>query len=1448
MVKMDKEKKKMVNKAGQAIELSYEDDRLKEIVEPISGERMHFDYDEKHRLNAVYDDHNREASLAYNKAGLLERVTAVLGNVTSYTYNDKRLLTEAVNAEGNTFVKLQYNNKGKVVAQTFPEGYTETYEYETVTEGQANYITLIITDDTGNKTYRTVDEDGQLVKEVDAMGYEFYYQYNNDHQKVASVDGNGNTTRYEYNTYGDVTKITDAMNYVTTFTYDDHRNLLSSTDAKGRVTTYNYENNLMKTQTLPSGAVYSYEYTNDGLLERETKQDYHEGRDGVTTYQYDKGRVTAIIDENGYRTSMTYDQYGYPQSTTDREGKTTKYQYDALGQLRSQVNAKGYKVSYEYNKIGLVTEMSDEKGKTSYMYDMEGKKKQEIDPRGNVTTYDYTLKGLPKLIIYANGSNEQMTYYANNQVATSIDRNNATTTYTYDGAGNVVTVKSPQTGTTTYTYDGLNRKVTETNDKGNTTTYKYDAVGNIEKIIAPDRFVTTQVYDEMNHLVKLTNGCLETCEYAYDKWGRKESETDGNGHQTTYRYDLAGNVCEVTNVLGEKTSFTYDKENRLLTTTNPMGYVSSQTYDAVGNVETTTDAEGRTTKTLYTNHGDVKYQYDGEGRLVASMTYDAAYNLETVTDALGHTTTNTYTNMNQLKTSINPLGQKKIRGYDNRGNLNEVVDPPTLDRKESVVTKALYNAKGQVRTITDPEGNVQSYDYDTLGNLKYEHTAFGGTNSYTYNALNLLETSKNARGQSAVYTYDVAGRVETMKDEVDETTYKYDKNGNLLKVISKNNSTITRTFDALNRVKTYTDTRGNTISYDYDQAGNLSKMTYPNAQVVTYQYDHAGLLTDVIDFNGGVTHYEYDNNGRVRMMTRPNGTSKETTYDVLGQVKAVVEKNSQGEIITQFGYDYDAAGNMVKETGLNDNPEIPSSETVMTYGKGNRLATYNGETVTYDANGNMNPGPLNGKMVDFVYDARNRLMKAGDITYLYDAENNRIGMIEAGVKTTYTINPHANLTEVLQSKKGNKVTQYIYGTGLIMQVTGGEYATYHYDFRGSTVAITDGKGKVTDTFIYSPYGKLLGRTGTTDTPFLYNGMYGVETDDNGLYCMRSRYYNPTIMHFINQDVVQGSLDNAITLNRYAYANGNPITYIDPFGLAALYDTYHMDENAKTALIRDNRAADIIKIENDFKARQLQVYKRDCAIESANQEMARLYKKGKWLDFADGAISFVDQFYHACPFVNVIYVSAKGDIGALTDPYFDQAKWEREWCDTMNGHITMAVLEGILLKLGMPLVNYGSSKLVKITNTSISKGAGNASCGDAKFMNPKDGFLKNISKRADIDANGCYDVIAHGTPNGIQITHNGKTMIVDSRIAARLIQNSEGYSGQPIRLLSCNTGALENGFAQNLANKLNVPVYAPTNYLWAYPNGNYLVAGMTNAMAPDLNNIGTFKLFIPGGNQ
>jgi hypothetical protein len=67
-----------------------------------------------------------------------------------------------------------------------------------------------------------------------------------------------------------------------------------------------------------------------------------------------------------------------------------------------------------------------------------------------------------------------------------------------------------------------------------------------------------------------------------------------------------------------------------------------------------------------------------------------------------------------------------------------------------------------------------------------------------------------------------------------------------------------------------------------------------------------------------------------------------------------------------------------------------------------------------------------------------------------------------------------------------------------------------------------------------------------------------------------------------------------------------------------------------------------------------------------------------------------------------------------------------------------------------------------------------------------------------------------------------------------------FTGQPIRLLSCGTGALPNGLAQNLANKLGVTVIAPNDIIWAFPNGR-----LTIGPAP-LTNTGSFLPFSPEG--
>jgi hypothetical protein len=53
------------------------------------------------------------------------------------------------------------------------------------------------------------------------------------------------------------------------------------------------------------------------------------------------------------------------------------------------------------------------------------------------------------------------------------------------------------------------------------------------------------------------------------------------------------------------------------------------------------------------------------------------------------------------------------------------------------------------------------------------------------------------------------------------------------------------------------------------------------------------------------------------------------------------------------------------------------------------------------------------------------------------------------------------------------------------------------------------------------------------------------TDSNGLLYMRARYYNPYLCRFLNPDPTGFSGG----INFYAFANGNPVSYLDPFGLS-----------------------------------------------------------------------------------------------------------------------------------------------------------------------------------------------------------------------------------------------------------------------------------------------------------
>lgn len=131
------------------------------------------------------------------------------------------------------------------------------------------------------------------------------------------------------------------------------------------------------------------------------------------------------------------------------------------------------------------------------------------------------------------------------------------------------------------------------------------------------------------------------------------------------------------------------------------------------------------------------------------------------------------------------------------------------------------------------------------------------------------------------------------------------------------------------------------------------------------------------------------------------------------------------------------------------------------------------------------------------------------------------------------------------------------------------------------------------------------RTGTSDIIFGYNGRDGVVTDTNGLCYMRARYYSPDMRRFINADIIAGKISNAVTLNRYAYANGNPVSFIDPFGLWSLKGAW----NSFTNWVSDtaNNVKDwAVDTYNDVKDAVVETYNevKDWAVDTYNDVKER----------------------------------------------------------------------------------------------------------------------------------------------------------------------------------------------------------------------------------------------------
>ena len=203
-------------------------------------------------------------------------------------------------------------------------------------------------------------------------------------------------------------------------------------------------------------------------------------------------------------------------------------------------------------------------------------------------------------------------------------------------------------------------------------------------------------------------------------------------------------------------------------------------------------------------------------------------------------------------------------------------------------------------------------------------------------------------------------------------------------------------------------------------------------------------------------------------------------------------------------------------------------------------------TDAYDANGNTLTD-ASGR--SFTWDFENRLISAinpgvGTTTFRYDPFGRRIQK-SGPLGTTNYLYDGDNVIQDLDAAE-NILARYAQRPGIdqpLAELRGGIASYYEQDALGSATSLSDSASNLANTYIFDSFGILTASTGTLTNPFQYTGRdFDPET---GLRYYRARYYDATSGRFLSED--PSGFGGGI--NKYAYVMNDPISWVDPTGLA-----------------------------------------------------------------------------------------------------------------------------------------------------------------------------------------------------------------------------------------------------------------------------------------------------------
>ncbi|MBO9712630.1 RHS repeat-associated core domain-containing protein [Sphingomonas sp.] len=595
------------------------------------------------------------------------------------------------------------------------------------------------------------------------------------------------------------------------------------------------------------------------------------------------------------------------------------------------------------NKYFMTAVIDRQGNKVTISYDAQMRIASITDAIGQVTTLSYGNSDPLKVTKITDpfGRSASFTYNGAGQLASITDVLGITSQYTY-GTGDFVSALKTPYGTTSFAFGDVTTdaslgdrrflNVTDTLGRVSRVEFRQDAPGipfsdpvvpagmltqnsylNYRNsfIWNPEQykvatagggldyakakilhFVHTRDFSATSRVIESTKEPLERRvwrDYAGQSIGYQEGTSnlplhigrvldDGTTRLETFAYNSAGNVTSYTDPAGRKQLFTYDSSGLdLLTASNVTG---------------------------------------GTSRLLTSLTYNGQHLPTAVTGADGSTSHYDYNAAGQLTKGTDALGNVTGYSYDGKGYLTGIQGAVS-----GATYKFTYDTVGRVASATDPGGLTVSYSYDDADRPVSASYPDGTSIKYAYSLLDLVGVTDRL-GQASQMTYDSERQLVKVADALGQSNqFSYSLNGQLATITDGNGHATQMVRDLQDRIvtKTYADGTSQTVDYE-GSTSRIAMVTDAKHQVTSYLYNADDSVKSIAYTNALPVAFTYDNVfPRLVSMTDGIGTTQYSYYPITGAANPGAGKLQSvtspvagaSGVADTVTYQYDALGRMV---------------------------------------------------------------------------------------------------------------------------------------------------------------------------------------------------------------------------------------------------------------------------------------------------------------------------------------------------------------------------------------------------------------------------------------------------------------------------------------------------------------------------------------------------------